>query len=97
MPPGIPGLSRLAIDPMAPPHWLCLFVGHDSSPLCFQSCPRNLDIHARARPGCRRRMELPVQVVQSVTFRCGKRLNSLRFRVTMVRDFWRAWPAINTS
>ena len=31
MPPGIPGLSRLAIDPMTPPHWLCLFMGHDTS------------------------------------------------------------------
>ena len=27
----IPGLSRLAIDPMAPPHWLYLFIGHDTS------------------------------------------------------------------
>ena len=35
MPPGIPGLSRLAIDPMAPPHWLCLFVGHDTRPRSF--------------------------------------------------------------
>ena len=33
MPLGVPGLSRLAIDPMAPPHWLCLFIGHDTSPL----------------------------------------------------------------
>ena len=30
--PSIPGLSRLAIDPMAPPHWICLFVRHHTKP-----------------------------------------------------------------